>query len=260
MNNIIDTHAHYMSEAFDADRDEVLRQQWQNGVEAIIEQATCPQDIPQVLRLAQQHPQVYAAVGIHPQLAAEVTLPQTEQLLAQCRQPKVVAVGEIGLDYYYEELCPRQKQKEIFALQLQWAKQNGFPVSVHDREAHADVMELLQRFRPQGVIHCFSGSVEMMRQAVDLGLYIGLGGVVTFRNAKKAVEVAREVPLDRLLLETDAPYMSPEPLRGKRCQSQWLLYVAEKIAQIRDLSVPQVCQITRANAVKLFGLESNCKK
>lgn len=255
MKGIFDTHAHYMSDAFDTDRDEVLLQQWQNGVSAVIEQSTCVQDVPQVLALARRHPRVFAAVGIHPQLAADVTEEQLAQVYAQCTAPKVVAVGEIGLDYHYEDACPREKQKEIFERQLQWAKQLDLPVSVHDREAHADVMALLCKYRPRGVIHCFSGSVEMMQQAVDMGLYIGLGGVVTFRNARKAVEVAAQVPLDRLLIETDAPYMSPEPLRGKRCESQLLRYVVEKLAQVRGVSEQQLRQKTFENACSLFGVQ-----
>lgn len=254
MSGIFDTHAHYMSEAFDADRDAVLQQQWNNGVVAVIEQSTCPQDVALVLQLAQKYPRVYAAVGIHPQLAAGVTEQQLQQVYDQCHSPKVVAVGEIGLDYYYEDACPRGKQKEVFAAQLEWANALRLPVSVHDREAHADVMDMLNKYRPRGVIHCFSGSVEMMRQAVEMGLYIGLGGVVTFRNAKKAVEVAAQVPLDRLLIETDAPYMSPEPMRGKRCESRLLCHVAEKVADVRGITVEQLLKQTQQNACELFGI------
>ena len=252
--HIIDTHAHYGSEAFDADRDAVLAAQWQSGVEAIVEQSTGPDDIGRVLNLAARYPRVFAAVGIHPEFAAAATEEAFERVFAAASQPKVVAVGEIGLDYHYENAAPREVQKRVFARQLAFAAQTGLPVSVHDRDVHADTMELLRRCRVRGVIHCFSGSVEMMQQAVAWGYYIGLGGVVTFRTAKKAAAVAAAVPADRLLLETDAPYMAPEPLRGTRCESRLLVYTARALAAIRGVPEAEIYRVTAENARRLFAL------
>ena len=169
-------------------------------------------------------------------------------------EDKAVAVGEIGLDYYWEENAPRETQMDLFARQLALANDLGLPVIIHDREAHGDTMDLLRKYRPQGVLHCFSGSVEMMKEAVQLGLYIGLGGVVTFKNARKAVEVAAEVPPDRLLLETDAPYMAPVPFRGKRNDSRYISYVAERIAEIRGMDPQELVDRTAENGCRLFSL------
>lgn len=177
-----------------------------------------------------------------------------ESLLAH---PKVVAVGEIGLDYYWEDACPRERQKEVFIQQLELAEKHNLPVSIHDREAHGDMMDILRQYRPHGVVHCFSGSVELARETIRLGLYIGLGGVVTFKNARHSVEVAAEIPLDRLLTETDAPYLSPVPFRGKRCDSAMIPYSAAKIAEARGISAGEVLKAGCENACRLFGIPSD---
>ena len=166
----------------------------------------------------------------------------------------MVALGEIGLDYHYDDMAPKEVQRNLFERQLLLAKRKGLPVLVHDRDAHGDTLELLRRHRPFGVVHCFSGSVEMMREAVRLGLYIGLGGAVTFKNARVPLEVAREVPLDRLLTETDCPYMAPVPFRGKRCDSTMIAYSAAKIAEVRDVPVEEILKAGRENACALFGI------
>ena len=170
------------------------------------------------------------------------------------KEPKIVAVGEIGLDYHWLDACPKDRQQEVFATQLELARELALPVAVHDREAHADTLEFLKKYKPAGVVHCFSGSWETAREILDLGMYIGLGGVVTFKNARHAVEVARNIPLERLVLETDAPYMAPVPYRGKRNDSSLIPLVAEKIGELRGLEAQAVLDITAENAARLFGL------
>ena len=206
--------------------------------------------------LAEKYPFLWAAAGIHPEEAAGAG----EEDLAICRRllghPRVVAVGEIGLDYHYEDACPRETQLLWFRRQLALAVELDKPVIVHDREAHEDVLRLLEEFRPRGVVHCFSGSVEMMRQVVRMGMYIGLGGAVTFKNARKPVEVAAAVPADRLLLETDAPYMAPVPFRGRRCDSSLIACTAERIAEIRGVEMTELLEQTARNARTLFQIEA----
>ena len=167
---------------------------------------------------------------------------------------KVVAVGEIGLDYFYD-FSPRERQIEVFRYQIELANKLGLPVIIHDREAHEDTLNILKELRPKGVVHCFSGSAEMAKETIRLGLYIGLGGAVTFKNARKPLEVAEYVPLDRLLLETDAPYMTPVPFRGKRCDSAHIAYTAEKIAEVKDMDVQELIDICNENAKKLFNIK-----
>lgn len=254
MAQIFDTHAHYDDTAFDADRDMVLAGLPATGVGAVVNAAVDPASARQGIALAEKYAYVYAAAGVHPEEAARAT-DDWLGAVAQClRHPKVRAVGEIGLDYHYEDGCPRPIQLEWFRRQLALAVEYGLPVIVHDRDAHADTLELLSEYRPQGVVHCFSGSVEMMRQIVSLGMYIGLGGAVTFKNARRAVEVAEAVPADRLLLETDAPYMAPEPHRGKRCHSGLIADTAARIAAIRGVTTDELLDVTYTNACRLFGI------
>ena len=251
---IFDSHAHYDDEAFDSDREELLNRLPSLGVCGVVNCGASLAGSRASVDLARRWPYVYAAVGLHPEHVKEAPagwLAQVEALLAS---PRVVAVGEIGLDYYWKENASREEQKQAFAAQLALAAKYGLPVIIHDREAHGDTMELLEQYRPKGVLHCFSGSVEMMRQAVRLGLYIGLGGAVTFKNAKVPVEVARQVPLDRLLTETDCPYMAPVPFRGKRCDSSLIAYSAAKIAEVRGITAEEVLQAGKRNSQALFGL------
>ncbi|MBQ1545421.1 MAG: TatD family hydrolase [Clostridia bacterium] len=256
LQRIFDTHAHYDDPAFDEDRDVLLSEQLpQGGVTRVVNCAVDLVSSARNLELAHQYDILYCALGYHPEQAADERKGDLDVIAGFLQsEDKAVAVGEIGLDYYWEENAPRETQMDLFARQLALANDLGLPVIIHDREAHGDTMDLLRKYRPQGVLHCFSGSVEMMKEAVQLGLYIGLGGVVTFKNARKAVEVAAEVPPDRLLLETDAPYMAPVPFRGKRNDSRYISYVAERIAEIRGMDPQELVDRTAENGCRLFSL------
>ncbi len=251
---IFDSHAHYDDSAFDADRDDLLTAMQAVGVVGIVNAASDLASARRSLAMADAYPFVYAAVGVHPEAAAAMTAADLDTLRKLYAHPKAVAVGEIGLDYYYDDACPREQQLWCFEQQLLLANELGAPVIVHDRDAHEDTLRLLQKHRPAGVVHCFSGSVEMMREVVRLGMYIGLGGAVTFKNARKAPLVAAAVPADRLLLETDAPYMSPVPFRGKRCDSRMIAHTAARIAELRGVSAEELLAVTRRNAETLFGI------
>ncbi len=253
---IFDSHAHYESEQFDADREELLGSLLpQKGVVGVINMGSDMESLRQTVELCDKYDYFYGAVGIHPECAADLPEDWLEQVEALLSHPKIVAVGEIGLDYHWEDACPRERQKEVFIAQLELAEKHGLPVVIHDREAHGDMMEILRKFKPKGVVHCFSGSVELARETVALGMYIGLGGVVTFKNARHSVEVAKDIPLDRLLTETDAPYMAPVPFRGKRCDSSMIAYDAAKIAEVRGITAGEVLAAGCENACRLFGIE-----
>lgn len=254
MASIFDSHAHYDDPAFDPDREALLAALHADSVCGIVNASASMTSSHASVQLAQAHPYVWAAVGVHPEEARNMTDADYDELRRLYAQPRVVAVGEIGLDYHYEDACPREKQLEVFERQLLLAQELGAPVIVHDREAHEDVLRLLQKHPVRGVVHCFSGSVEMLREVVKLGMYIGLGGTVTFKNARRPVEAAVAVPADRLLLETDAPYMAPTPYRGKRCDSGMIAYTAARIAELRGVPVEAVLEQTRQNACTLFGI------
>ncbi len=249
---IFDSHAHYDDTAFDGDRDELLTALPTQGVGAVVNAATDPDSAAMCLRMAKQYSYMYAAVGVHPEAVGRATDDWLAALARLARDPKTVAIGEIGLDYHYADAAPREEQRAWFRRQLALAVEMRLPVIVHDRDAHEDTLSLLREYRPRGVVHCFSGSVEMMREVVDLGMYIGLGGAVTFKNAKRPVAVATAVPPERLLLETDAPYMAPEPCRGKRCDSSLIAHTAAKIAELRGVEVEQLLAATYQNATRLF--------
>lgn len=254
MNNILDSHAHYDSEAFDADRKKLLGTLKNQGVVGVV---NCGSDMASSLKsleLADEFDFIYAACGIHPHEAETCKQGYLPVLKKICLEEKCVAVGEIGLDYHYD-FSPREIQKQVFEQQLVLAKELDLPVIVHDREAHEDTFELLKRYKPKGVVHCFSGSAEMAKEIVKLGMYIGLGGAVTFKNARKPREVAAVVPSDRLLIETDCPYMTPVPHRGKRCDSTYIPFTAEVIAEVRGTTAQEILDLTRVNANSLFGLE-----
>lgn len=251
---IFDSHAHYDDSAFDEDRATLLPALFERGVCGVINAGCDLASSEKSCEFAAAYSGFYAAVGFHPEYAADVTPAAIVTLETLLSRPKVVAIGEIGLDYHYEDTCPREQQKFCFEQQLLLAQRYSLPVIIHDREAHEDTMQLLRRYRPQGVLHCFSGSVEMMKEAVSLGLYIGLGGAVTFKNARKPVEVAKAVPLDRLLLETDCPYMAPVPYRGKRCDSTMITQTAAVIAALREISSEALLEQTKQNVHTLFGL------
>lgn len=254
MNNIFDSHAHYDSEAFNDDRKELLNALPGQGVCGII---NCGSDMASSLaslELADEFDYIYAACGVHPHEAEGCKQGYLPVLKKLCMEEKCVAVGEIGLDYHYD-FSPRDVQKKVFEQQLVLAKELDLPVIIHDREAHEDTFELLKRYNPKGVVHCFSGSAEMAKEVVKLGMYIGLGGAVTFKNARKPLEVAAVVPSDRLLIETDCPYMTPVPHRGKRCDSSYIPFTAEVLASARNTTAEEILDLTRKNANTLFGLE-----
>lgn len=254
MSLIFDSHAHYDAEAFDQDRAEVLAGLPEAGVCGVIQCATDPESIAHSLKLAEQFPFVRVAVGIHPEFVNSAKPECLEVIRTAVTHPAVCAIGEIGLDYYWEENAPREVQVDWCRKQIELAKELDLPVILHDREAHEDTLNLIRELRPRGVVHCFSGSAEMARQVTELGMYVGLGGAVTFKNARKPVEVAESLPLDRLLLETDAPYMAPVPLRGKRCDSTMIAHTAARIAEIRGIDADTLLDATRENANRLFGL------
>lgn len=254
MNNIFDSHVHYDSEAFNDDRKELLSALPSQGVCGII---NCGSDMASSLaslELADEFSFIYAACGVHPHEAEGCKQGYLPVLKKLCSEEKCVAVGEIGLDYHYD-FSPRDIQKKVFEQQLVLAKELDLPVIIHDREAHEDTFELLKRYKPKGVVHCFSGSAEMAKEIVKLGMYIGLGGAVTFKNARKPLEVAASVPDERLLIETDCPYMTPVPHRGKRCDSSYIPFTAQVIAQARNSTPEAILDLTRQNANILFGLE-----
>lgn len=250
---IFDTHAHYDDSAFDIDRDALLEQMHRYGVGGIITCGCNEASSKAALELAHRFPFIYAAVGVHPECTDEGC--DEEWIRRLAADEKCVAIGEIGLDYHWSE--PNERDLSIFEKQLVLAKELDKPVILHDREAHADTFDILRKHRPRGVMHCYSGSAQMAVQLVDMGLYIGIGGVLTFKNARKTVEVAEQIPLERILLETDAPYMAPVPLRGHRCHSAMIVHVAERLAQIKGVSLKQVLDVTYRNAQELFGISKD---
>ena len=253
MTDIFDSHAHYDDGWFDADRDELLASLPSKGVCGIVNNSVDLDNAKRVIALAEKYDFMYAAVGVHPENLEGLPDDMLSQLAALTGHPKVVAIGETGLDYHRD--IPREEQRRVFEEQLRLSLELKMPIVVHDREAHGDVFDLLRKYRPNALVHCFSGSVELMREAVRLGCVISLGGVVTFKNARHSVEVAREIPLDRLLLETDAPYMAPVPFRGKRCDSSMILFAAEKIASLRGITTQELLSITADNARRFYRID-----
>ena len=249
-----DSHAHLDDRRFEEDRSEILADLKNHGV-GLVMNVGC--DLPSSERsvaLAEANDFVYAAVGSHPDDADHVNGALLDRYRALARHPKVRAIGEIGLDYHYEDV-PRAQQIIAFEQQLELAEALKLPVIVHEREAHGDAMEIVQRHPDiRGVFHCFSGSAEMALWLVERGWYIGFTGVLTFKNARKAVEVAQSIPLERIVLETDCPYMSPEPFRGKRNDPSRLCYMAEKLAQLRQLPVERIHEITVENGKRLYRM------
>ena len=251
--NIFDTHAHYEDERFDEDRAELLSSLFSDSVSGIINCGCDLKSSLETVALTEKHPFLYGAVGVHPHEAEEATAEDLRQIKELYKNDKIVAVGEIGLDYFYD-FSPRERQIEIFRQQIITANELGLPVIIHDRDAHEDTMNILKELKPRGVVHCFSGSAEMAKEILKLGLYIGIGGAVTFKNARKPVEVVEILPIDRLLLETDAPYMTPVPFRGKRCDSSHIAYTAEKIAEIKGIDVQTLINKCTENAKTLFDV------
>ena len=252
---LFDTHAHLDDRAFDEDRAELLKALPQQGLALVMNPGCSLESSRNVVKIAAENDYVYAAVGSHPDAADEVNEAVIEEYRALCKlNPKVKAIGEIGLDYHYEDI-PREIQLKAFRMQMELARELDLPVIIHEREAHEDGMAVVREFpEVRGVFHCYSGSAEMARQLVNLGWYIGFTGVLTFKNARKAVEVASSIPLERIVLETDCPYMAPEPFRGKRNDPGKLYRMAEKLAEIRGLSVEEIHAITLENGKKLYRI------
>ncbi len=253
---LFDTHAHLDDRAFDADRRELLASLPEQGLALVMNPGCSLASSRNAAALAAEYPWIYAAVGSHPDAADEVDGAVLDAYRMLCKQnPKIRAVGEIGLDYHYEDI-PREIQLKAFRAQMALAAELGLPVIVHERDAHGDGMAVVEEFPGvAGVFHCYSGSAEMAKWLVERGWYIGFTGVLTFKNARRAIEAAQAVPLDRIVLETDCPYMSPEPFRGRRNDPGKLYRMAEKLAQLRELPVEEIRRITLENGKRLYRIE-----
>ncbi len=253
---IFESHAHYDDGAFDGDRAEILRECRKQGISAIVNVSASLSSVKTTLALAEAYDFIYGAVGIHPDEVGELNEENFSWLKEKCRHPKAVAVGEIGLDYYWDKEG-RETQKYWFRRQMELAWELGLPVIIHSREAAADTLEEVKKAHKPGqkaVVHCFSYGPDLAREYLDLGYYIGVGGVVTFKNAKKLKEVVKLVPIQRILLETDCPYLAPEPFRGKRNSSLNLSRIAEAIGQLKGMDAEAVMAITEENARKFYHL------
>ena len=252
---LADSHAHIDDERFDADREEVVARALAAGVSLIVNIGADMASSARSVALAEKYPGIYAAVGMHPHDSREMREVDYRQLEQWTTHPKVVAIGEIGLDYHYD-LSPRPVQKEVFLRQLDLARKTGKPFIIHEREAHADMLDIIRHAAHglNGVFHCFSGSVETAREYLKMGFYISVAGPVTFPKSVKTKEVAKAVPLDRLLVETDSPYLTPQPFRGKRNEPAHVRLVAEEIANLRDISLAELAVATTANVRRLFNI------
>lgn len=250
---MFDSHAHYDDRMYDEDREALFARMFsEERLSGILTIGCSERSSKEAIRLAESHDKIYAAVGFHPDHAEQVDIALLEELL---KHPKVVAIGEIGLDYYYEDPC-REIQQKAFRMQLELAQRTGYPVIVHDRDAHGDILEIVKEYPGvRGVFHSYSGSVEMAKVLLGMGWYLSFSGVVTFKNARQAPDVARMVPEDRYLTETDCPYLTPVPFRGKRNDSGKMYYTVEKLAQLRGVPFRTVEEQTEANARRLFGIE-----
>ena len=255
---IFETHAHYDDERFDEDRDSLISHLLNSNICNIINVGATLKGVADSIGLAEKYPKVYAAAGVHPSEIAELNENTFSWLKEQAVHEKVVAVGEIGLDYYWDkELQVQKLQREWFARQMELARELQLPVIIHSRDAAEDTMKVMKEVYAEeipGVVHCYSYSPEMAKEFIKMGYYIGVGGVVTFKNARKLKETVQQIPLERILLETDAPYMAPEPHRGKRNESSYLSYVAAQIAELKGTTTEEVERVTEENARKLFRI------
>lgn len=254
---LVDSHAHLDDVAYDEDRDEVISRALNNGISKIINIGADIKSSAKAIELSQNYDQIYAAVGIHPQDVANAKTKDYDQLAEWLKLPKVVAMGEIGLDYYYDDGAPRDLQRKIFIEQIDVARQMNKPIVIHNRDAHGDVMNILKTEAKglTGVMHCYSGSLEMAKELIKMNFYLSVGGPVTFKNSAKLPEIVANIPLEYLLLETDCPYLTPQPYRGKRNEPSYIKIIAEKIAQIRNISVEELALITTKNVENLFGIK-----
>ena len=253
---IFETHAHYDDEAFDEDRDSLLNSLYEAGIEYVVNVGAGIETTKKTLELTERYPFVYGAVGVHPSETAELNEDNFKWLRETAKKPKVVAIGEIGLDYYWDT-PDRQIQKEWFLRQMELALELKLPAIIHSRDAAADTYDMIKAADLKltgGVIHCFSYGKEMAKNYLDMGFYLGIGGVVTFKNARKLKEVVEYAPIEQLVLETDCPYLAPEPNRGKRNSSLNLTYVAKEIARLKDMAYEEVISITEENAKRMYGI------
>ncbi len=249
---LFDTHAHYDDEAFDLDRDAVITDF--GGL--IVNPGCTVESSALAVEMASRHDKMYAAVGIHPENCGDFVPAHIDALRELAKNEKVVAIGEIGLDYYWAENPPKEFQQAVFRQQLRLALELDLPVIIHDREAHGDTLAIVKEFpNLRGVFHCYSGSVEMARELIKMGWYLGFDGPLTYKNARKTVEVVEAIPLERIVVETDSPYLSPVPMRGKRNDSRNIPYILGKLAEIRGISAAEAEAITCQNGKKLFGID-----
>ena len=250
-----DTHAHYDDDWFDEDREELLSSLPEKGVGLVVNPGTTVDTSRMAIAMAEKYDHIYAAVGIHPENCHDFTPQHIDVLRDLAQHPKVVAIGEIGLDYYWDSNPPKEFQQQVLRSQLALAEEVNLPVILHDRDAHGDILAIVKEFpRVRGVFHCYSGSVEDARTIVKLGWMLSFNGAATFKNARKAPEVIAEIPLDKLMIETDAPYLAPVPYRGKRNDSRYVHLVAEKIAQIKGLTAEEVEKATWDNGKRFFNI------
>jgi TatD DNase family protein len=256
MMHLFDTHAHILDDQFKEDLDQVIRNIYDNM--ALVVNIGCNlEDCPRTVALAEQYDKLYAAVGLHPEDVKTYTPEGWDMICRLAEHPKVVGIGETGLDYYWDT-STKDAQKVLFEQHIDLAKQLHKPLVIHDREAHGDTLEILKRTNAKevgGILHAFSGSVEMAMEVIKLGFYIGLGGPVTFKNARKAVEVAQAIPLEYLVIETDCPYMAPVPFRGKRNEPMLVQHTAAKIAELRGISVEELIEATYQNGKRIYGIK-----
>lgn len=249
---IFDTHAHYFKEDFGEELEELLADLPSKNVGKILAVGCDLRSSEEEIALTERFDYIFAAAGIHPEYAAELPENWESELRRLLSLEKVIALGEIGLDHHYPDGAPKDVQRDVFTRQLQIARELDMPVIIHSRDAMGETLEILREYKPRGVMHCFSGSAESAREVVKLGMYIGFTGVLTFKNSKKAWSACEAVPIDRLLLETDCPYMAPVPHRGERCDSSMIKYTAAKMAEIKGVGAEEMIEIARENGERLF--------
>ena len=254
--DIFDTHAHLLDDHFDSDREQLIASLADNNVKLVMEACTDLGYLEKLIPFIERHPMIYGAAGLHPEELGPYALSDMDAVESALAHEKIKAVGEIGLDYYWSENPPREVQREFFDAQLSLAAVHHLPVIIHDREAHGDTVDILRAHKGQvtGVMHCFSGSYETAKECLDMGFYIGFGGALTFKNARRNVEVAAKVPLDRLVVETDCPYMAPVPCRGQRNDPTKTRYVLQKLAELRSMDQETLAPVLFENGKRLFGI------
>lgn len=253
---LFDTHAHYNDCRFNEDRDDVLNSMEENGIGFIMNACCSVEEIPEIIALCEKYPFIYGSIGIYPEVCTDNTSEKDIEIMKKyASHPKIKAVGEIGLDYHSEGYN-KELQKKWFSRQIELANELKFPIMIHDRDAHGDVMDILRAIKPKrgGVFHCYAGSVEMAREIMNMDMYIAFGGTLTFKNSRRAKEVAQYVPVERMVIETDSPYLTPHPQRGRRNDSRYIHLVADKIAEIKNMSYEEVSEILTKNSKKLYGV------